>query len=67
LDLTDKINIEIEKNDTLYTAINDNKIYICGEILADDIIWLTEILNGTEIEVNGTALKVTVSKKRIKV
>jgi isoleucyl-tRNA synthetase len=67
LDLTDKIEVEIEKNEILYSAINDNKVYICGEILADDIIWLTEISNGTEIEVNGTALKVTVSKKRIKV
>ena len=63
LDLTDKINIAIEKNEILYAAINDNKIYICGEILADNITWLTEIANGTEIEVNGTALKVTVSKK----
>lgn len=63
LELTDRINIEVENNDILYSAINDNKIYICGEILADDITWLTKITNGTEIEVNGTALKVTVSKK----
>lgn len=63
LDLTDRINIEVEKNDILYSAINDNKIYICGEILADDITWLTKITNGIEIDVNGTALKVTVSKK----
>jgi isoleucyl-tRNA synthetase len=64
LDVTDKISIAVEKNETFDAAINDNKTYICGEILADEITWMDEISNGFEIDVNGTALKVTVSKKQ---
>lgn len=61
--LTDRINVEVLENKNLYSSINDNKIYICGEILADDIAWVTQLNGGTEIEVNEILLKVTITKK----
>ena len=62
-ELTDRINVSILKNDFLATSINEYKNYICGEILADNIVWVKEI-DGEEIEidVNETLLKVLVTK-----
>ena len=62
-DLTDRIKVEVLENKNLYSSINDNKIYICGEILADDIAWVTQLNGGTDIEVNEILLKVTITKK----
>ncbi|MDE3143645.1 MAG: class I tRNA ligase family protein, partial [Bacteroidota bacterium] len=62
-DLTDRINVEVLENKNLESSINDNKIYICGEILADDIAWVTQLNGGTEIEVNEILIKVTITKK----
>jgi isoleucyl-tRNA synthetase len=39
------------------------KAYICAEILADKLEIVTEIPDGTEIEINDVLLKVIVSKK----
>lgn len=62
-ELTDRINVEVLENKNLESSINDNKIYICGEILADDIAWVTQLNGGTEIEVNEILIKVTITKK----
>jgi isoleucyl-tRNA synthetase len=62
-ELTDRIKVEVLENKNLYSSINDNKIYICGEILADDIAWVTQLNGGTDIEVNEILLKVTITKK----
>ena len=62
-DLTDRIEVTVVENKNLYSSINDNKIYICGEILADDIAWVPQLTGGTDIEVNEILLKVTITKK----
>ena len=62
-DLTDRIEVTVLENKNLYSSINDNKIYICGEILADDIAWVPQLNGGTDIEVNEILLKVTITKK----
>ncbi len=62
-DLTDRIEVTVLENKNLYSSINDNKIYICGEILADDIAWVPQLNEGTDIEVNEILLKVTITKK----
>ncbi len=62
-ELTDRIKLTVQEDKNLYSSINDNKIYICGEILADEIDWISEIQGGTEIEVNDILLKVDVTKK----
>ena len=62
-DLTDRIEVSVVENKNLYSSINDNKIYICGEILADDIAWVPQLTGGIDIEVNEILLKVTITKK----
>lgn len=62
-ELTDRIFVELLDNDNIRPSINAFKNYICGEILADDIHWLSELPAGIEIEVNETLLKVAVTKK----
>ncbi|MCZ2223158.1 MAG: isoleucine--tRNA ligase [Chitinophagales bacterium] len=67
-ELTDRIFIQIEKNgvsENILNSLNEYKTYICGEILADSIDWVTtsEQKNIFEIEVNGNLLKIAVTKK----
>jgi len=50
-------------NENIKPSIIQYKNYICGEILADDIEFVPELNDGTEIEVNETLLKVSVNKK----
>ncbi|MEP6466582.1 MAG: isoleucine--tRNA ligase [Parafilimonas sp.] len=61
--LTDRIELNILDNTRLKPSINAFKNYICAEILADNLNWVPEINDGTEIDVNGNLLKVSVNKK----
>ena len=62
-DLTDRIFVNVLDNTALKPSINTFKNYICAEILADNLNWVPEIIDGTEIEVNDNLLKVSVNKK----
>jgi isoleucyl-tRNA synthetase len=62
-ELTDRIFINVLDNTALKPSINTFKNYICAEILADNLNWVPEIKDGTEIEVNDNLLKVSVNKK----
>ncbi|MBS1747070.1 MAG: isoleucine--tRNA ligase [Bacteroidetes bacterium] len=62
-ELTDRIFVNVLDNTILKLSINTYKNYICAEILADDLIWVPEIKEGSEIEVNDNLLKVSVNKK----
>jgi isoleucyl-tRNA synthetase len=62
-ELTDRIVLQVVENKYLDSSINEYKNYICGEILADEIAWVTELNEGTEIEVNENLLKIAVNKK----
>jgi len=62
-ELTDRIFINVLDNTALKRSINTFKNYICAEILADNLNWVPEIKDGTEIEVNDNLLKVSVNKK----
>lgn len=63
-ELTNRILVDILDNTPLKPSINTFKNYICAEILADNLSWVPEINDGTEIEVNDNLLKVSVNKKR---
>lgn len=63
LELTDRIQLTILDNTALKPSINTYKNYICAEILADNLNWVPEIEDGTDIEVNDNLLKVSVNKK----
>jgi isoleucyl-tRNA synthetase len=62
-ELTDRIFVELLENDLLKLSINKYKNYICAEILAENLTWVPEMQDGTEIEINDILLKVRVNKK----
>ena len=63
-ELTDRIFVQIQETPALKESIEQNKNYICAEILADGLDWTPELTgNATEIEVNDVLLKVSVTKK----
>ncbi|WP_460760318.1 isoleucine--tRNA ligase [Niabella terrae] len=63
-ELTDKINVVIDTNETLKSSFNTYKEYICAEILAENLDF-QPISNGDgiEIDVNDIRLKTIVTKK----
>ncbi len=61
--VTDRILVELEPKDFLHSAVNNFKIYICSEILADSLQFSTHQLSDAEIiDVNENELKILVSK-----
>lgn len=63
LELTDKILVKVEENGMIRRSITQYYNYICAEILADNLEFLSEIKDGITIEVNDFQLKVNVIKK----
>ena len=62
-ELTDKIIVKMSGNEGLMPSINQYNSYICAEILADKLEFVTEMKEGIEIEVNNEFLNVNVIKK----
>ena len=62
-ELTDRIEVQVAAENGLKNSLAQFKDYICAEILADKLEFLTENNSGMEIEVNDIQLKVIVSKK----
>ncbi len=62
-DLTDRILVNVLKGEELKPSLYEYKNYICAEILADSLTWDSTVSEGTDIEVNGVLLKVSVNKK----
>jgi isoleucyl-tRNA synthetase len=66
-DVTDKIVVTLEKNDTIVRAVTNNYTYICSETLCEKLDWSTktEMNNATlvaltdEIELSILVLKIT--------
>jgi isoleucyl-tRNA synthetase len=67
LDLTDRIDVRIQRNNAIDSAVNNNLTYICAEILASslELVDIVEPTAGTEIELDeGMKTVVTISKLR---
>jgi isoleucyl-tRNA synthetase len=62
-EITDKINVQIDTNESLKTSFIAFNDYICTEILADKLEFLSIKEGGTEIEVNENKIRVIVTKK----
>jgi isoleucyl-tRNA synthetase len=62
-ELTDRVEVKVSAADRLKDSLAKFKAYICAEILADKLEILSELQEGTEIEVNDIPLKVIVLKK----
>ena len=63
-EVTDKVKIQVEKNDSLTAAIKNNFTYICDETLAVQLDFEEHsIMNGSEIElINNISTKVLIIK-----
>jgi len=63
-EVTDKVKIQVEKNDSLTAAIKNNFAYICDETLAEQLDFeVHTIFNGTEIElIDNISTKVLIIK-----
>ena len=62
-ELTDRIDVTVNENETLQPSLIQFKEYICREILADSLEFVPLLINGTQIEVNDSPLTVNVLKK----
>ncbi len=60
--LTDRINVEVLENAELQPSLIRYKDYICAEIMADSLAFMTVLNNGNEVDVNNAILKVNVLK-----
>ena len=65
LEQSDKIVLIIEEKAAVKDIITEFNEYICAEILAENIIFLPKVANGTEIDVNNGTLTVNITKKSI--
>ncbi|MEO5966614.1 MAG: isoleucine--tRNA ligase, partial [Ferruginibacter sp.] len=59
-ELTDRIVVKISSNDILESSILQYKDYICTEILAVKLEFVSNLEDGEQIEVNSTLLKVNI-------
>ncbi len=62
LEVVDKINVQIEAHPYIKNPISNYKIYICTEILANDIEWGDSELLPAEIVVDEQLIKVKITK-----
>ncbi|TAG30168.1 MAG: isoleucine--tRNA ligase [Sphingobacteriia bacterium] len=62
-DLTDRIFVRLKEGSALQASIIKFNDYICREILADGIDWVSDLKEGIEIEVNNMLMIVEVNKK----
>lgn len=62
LELTDKIIVQIEHNDEIAKAVQNNMTYIANELLAEKVEMVNNISDGIVIEVNNQELAVFISK-----
>jgi isoleucyl-tRNA synthetase len=62
-ELTDKILLQIVDNPNLKASINEFSEYICREILATQIDWVSSLEEGVDIEINDQKLKILVRQK----
>ena len=61
-EVTDKIKVQILKNDTIEQAVLANESYIKSETLTIELIFVSEIKNGTEIEFDELKTIILISK-----
>jgi len=50
-EVTDKISVEIEKNDLITLSLNKNYSYICSETLSESLLIVDEIDNENKVEI----------------
>ena len=61
-EVTDKIKVHLQKNDTLETAVKANEDYIKSETLTEVLVFEEILESGTEIDFDGITTKITITK-----
>ena len=61
-EVTDKIKVHLQKNDTLEISVKANEDYIKSETLTEILVFEDIIENGTEIEFDGIITKIIITK-----
>lgn len=61
-EVTDKIKVHLQKNETLEAAVKANEDYIKSETLTESLVFEEVIENGTEIEFDGITTKIRITK-----
>jgi isoleucyl-tRNA synthetase len=62
LEVTDKIKVQLQNNGILEDAIMSNEDYIKSETLTESLVFVDEIINGTEIEFDDIKTTILISK-----
>ena len=62
LEVTDKIEIVFQENETIQDAIATNETYIKNETLTETIEFATDVINGTEIAFDDIATQLIIKK-----
>ncbi|MFM7838514.1 MAG: isoleucine--tRNA ligase, partial [Chitinophagaceae bacterium] len=62
-ELTDKILVKVMGDKNFETAVSRFNTYICAEILAEKLDFVTSLNEGIDLEVNDNPVKVVVTKK----
>jgi len=61
-EVTDKIKVELQKNGILEEAIISNEDYIKSETLTESLVFVDQVINGTEIEFDDIKTTILISK-----
>jgi isoleucyl-tRNA synthetase len=61
-EVTDRINVGIKSPADIWEAANNNLSYICAEILADSIVYDSELVTGELAEIDGNEILIAISK-----
>ncbi|MBF4471635.1 isoleucine--tRNA ligase [Flavobacterium sp. HJJ] len=61
-EVTDKIKVHLQKNDSLEIAVNANKDYIKSETLTETLVFENVMENGTKIDFDGITTSIIITK-----
>ncbi|MEJ5964416.1 isoleucine--tRNA ligase [Pedobacter immunditicola] len=62
-EVTDRITVTLQKDNLITSAAEQNKLYICSEILADDLIITENIDMGNKIVIDDVELLISIEKQ----
>ena len=62
LEVTDKIELTVLRNQDFEASILDNKTYVMAETLTDNLVFVDELQQGTEIEFDHIKSKIQITK-----
>jgi isoleucyl-tRNA synthetase len=62
LNVTDRINVQVQKHEEINSAIINFNAYIRTEVLAENLLLVDHVNNGNILDVNGISLYIAINK-----